>query len=55
INLVTWEVLGKFNIASLCEKYRTHAPVSRQWHRSLPVSWYLTESMAGPCKNGLVI
>ena len=45
INLVTWEALGKFSIASLCEKYRTHAPVS----------WYLTESMAGPRKGGVVI
>ncbi|KAF8809191.1 hypothetical protein BYT27DRAFT_7284261 [Phlegmacium glaucopus] len=33
------------SIASLCEKYRTRAPVS----------WYLTESMAGLCKNGVFI
>jgi len=45
INLVTWEALGKFSIASLCEKYRTRAPVS----------WYLTESMAGLRKSGVVI
>ena len=32
-NLVTWEALGRFSIAALCEKYKTHAPVS----------WYLTE------------
>ena len=32
-NLVTWKALGRFSIAALCEKYKTHAPVS----------WYLTE------------
>jgi len=45
IRLVTWETLGKFSIAGLCEKYKVH----------VPVSWYLTESMAALCKNGAVI
>lgn len=44
VNLVIWEVLGKFSIAGLSEKYKTCSPVS----------WYLTESMTAsrrPC-NG---
>ena len=45
INLVTWDALGKFSIASLCEKYKSRAPVS----------WHLTESMAASRKNGIVI
>ena len=45
VNLVTWEALGKFNIAALCEKYKARAPVS----------WYLTESMTASRKNGVVI
>ena len=44
-NLVTWEALGRFSIAALCEKYKTRAPVS----------WYLTESMTASRKNGIVI
>ena len=27
-NLVTWEALGRFSIATLCEKYKARAPVS---------------------------
>ena len=45
VNLVTWDALGKFNIAALCEKYKARAPVS----------WYLTELMAASRKNGVVI
>ena len=45
VNLVTWEALGKFSIASLIEKYKARAPVS----------WYLTESMAASRKRGIVI
>ena len=45
VNLVTWEALGKFNIAALCGKYKARAPVS----------WYLTELMAASRKNGVVI
>jgi hypothetical protein len=45
VRLVTWETLGKFSIAGLCEKYKARAPVS----------WYLTESMAASRKNGAVI
>ena len=44
-NLVTWEALGRFSIAALCEKYKAHAPVS----------WYLTESMTASCKKGIII
>ena len=44
-NLVTWEVLGKFSIVLLCEKYRT----------CRPVSWYLTESMVVSHKGGFAI
>ncbi|KDR66902.1 hypothetical protein GALMADRAFT_80370 [Galerina marginata CBS 339.88] len=45
VNLITWEALGKFSIAGLCEKYKDRAPVS----------WHLTESMAASRKNGTVI
>jgi hypothetical protein len=45
VNLVTWSALGNFSIASLCEKYKSRAPVS----------WHLTESMAASRKNGIVV
>ncbi|EDR07681.1 uncharacterized protein LACBIDRAFT_298084 [Laccaria bicolor S238N-H82] len=45
VRLVTWQTLGKLNIAGLCEKYKVRARVS----------WYLTEPMAAPCKNPAVI
>ena len=45
VNLVTWGALGKFSIASLCEKYKSR----------VPVSWHLTESMAASRKNGIVV
>ena len=45
VNLVTWEALGRFSIAALCEKYKARAPVS----------WYLTESMTASRKNGIII
>ena len=46
VNLVTWEAIGKFSIAALCEKYKARAPVS----------WHLTESMAASRKSsGFVV
>ncbi|EDR00804.1 uncharacterized protein LACBIDRAFT_312994 [Laccaria bicolor S238N-H82] len=45
ISLVTWEALGRFSIAALVEKYKSHAPVA----------WHLTECMAASRKNGVVV
>ncbi|KAF8057175.1 hypothetical protein FPV67DRAFT_1566211 [Lyophyllum atratum] len=42
---VTWEDLGKFSIPTLAKKYKKRAPLTS----------YLTESMAAPRKNGMVI
>ncbi|KDR67763.1 hypothetical protein GALMADRAFT_79366 [Galerina marginata CBS 339.88] len=43
LTLFTWQALGKFSLAALCEKYKTRAPVS----------WHLTESMTASRKNGV--
>lgn len=45
VRVITWEDLGKFSIATLAEKYKKRAPLV----------WYLTESMAGTRKNGIIV
>ncbi|KIK04812.1 hypothetical protein K443DRAFT_92393, partial [Laccaria amethystina LaAM-08-1] len=39
VRLVTWENLGKFSIAGLCEKYKVRTPIS----------WYLTGDRVYGC------
>lgn len=42
---VTWDDLGRFSIVQLVQKFKDRAPLV----------WFLTESMAGPRKKGVVV